>query len=224
MKLQNHKYCDKCKININGVMEYCPLCQHKLDGENGVRQYPVITTVYRQYEFYFKSLALATTSGGVISCAINLMLPESGFWSFFVLLGIACFWIMLWNVINRRFNIPKYISTQVFIISFISVIWDFATVWHGWSVDYVIPITCTTAMFALAVTGKVMKLPVESFISSMLADALFGVVPIIFYFSGILHIIIPSVICVSVSVIAFAAIVIFNGRSIIVEVQKRFHI
>ena len=222
--MKTYRFCRNCKVNINGVMEYCPLCQSKLDGPEGIRQFPIITSVYKQYEFFFKSLILTTVGGGVLSCAINILMPQTGLWSLFVLLGIVCFWIMLWNVTNRRFNIPKYISTQVFIISIISVIWDFATVWHGWSVDYVIPITCTTAIFALAVTGKVMKLPVESYLACMLADALFGIVPIIFYLTGILGVLIPSVVCVSISIIAFAAIVIFNGKSIVVEVQKRFHI
>lgn len=223
------KYCDKCNVTVQGTMDYCPLCQNILvsddkTGKDEKRIFPVIQTVYKQFENFFKLLILGTVAGGVISVAVNMLLPGTGMWSLFVIIGIVCFWIMLYIAIHRRFNIPKNIATQVFLISILSVFWDFITGWHGWSVDYVVPIACTIAMFSLQILGKVKKLPANEVMSCTLADACFGIIPIIFYFTGILNVSIPSIICVAVSIISLFAMFIFERKNMLLEIQKRFHI
>lgn len=218
------KICDKCNVTVRGAMSKCPLCQCKLTGDNNAPCYPVIKTVYKQFERFFKLLILTTIGIGIIAVSINMILSTTGFWSLFVLFGIMCFWIMLAIAIRRRYNIPKNIATQVVLISIFSVIWDFVTGWHGWSVDFVIPITCATAMVSLAVVGKVMHLPATDYMVSMLADTFFGIVPIIFYLTGILNVRIPSVICIAVSLISFFAILIYEGRNMLKEIEKRLHL
>lgn len=218
------KTCDKCNVTVRGTMQKCPLCQNKLQGDESQPCYPVIKTLYRQFERFFKIVIMSTVLIGVSAVAVNMILVQTGFWSLFVLLGILCFWVMLATAVRRRYTIPKNITTQVVLISIISVVWDFVTGWHGWSVDFVIPITCATAIVAIGVIGQVMHLPVTDYMAAMLADALFGIIPIIFYFTDILNVQIPSVICVAVSLISFFAILIFEGRNMKVEIQKRFHV
>lgn len=223
------KYCDKCKITVRGSMDICPLCQYKLtksgnEDETGIRIYPLVRTVYKQYENFFKFLIFFTVSLIIAALAVNVILLETGFWSFFILLGAGCFWVMLYIAIHRRFNIPNNIATQTVLISVLSVLWDFVTGWHGWSVVYVIPITCVMAMITMAIVGKVLRLPITDYMACMMVDALFGIVPVIFYFTGILYITVPSVICISVSIISFFALLIFEGKKMFAEIEKRFHV
>ena len=52
----------------------------------------------------------------------------------------------------------------------------------------------------------------------------FGIVPVIFYLTGILNVRIPSVICIAVSLISFFAILIYEGRNMLKEIEKRLHL
>lgn len=219
------KICDKCNVTVRGTMQQCPLCQTKLTGDtDSASCYPAIKTLYKQFERYFKLLIFITIGIGIIAVTVNMILSSTGFWSLFVLLGIACFWIMLAIAIRRRYTIPKNIATQAVLISVLSVIWDFATTWHGWSVDFVIPITCATAMVSIGVIGQVMHLPITDYMAAMLADALFGIIPVILYATGIVSVTIPSILCLAVSLISFFAILVFEGRNMLVEIHKRFHL
>lgn len=67
------------------------------------------------------------------------------------------------------------------------MLWDALTGWHGWALDYFIPCTCMVAIFALGVTGKVMRLPPGDYLGCILADAVFGVVPLVFYLTDLLR-------------------------------------
>jgi len=222
------KTCDKCGVTVRGTMQKCPLCQHKLTEHESASAelpcYPVIKTLYRQFERYFKAIILTTVAIGVAAVAVNMILSDTGFWSLFVLLGILCFWIMLTVAARRRYNIPSNITNQAVLISILSLIWDFTVGWRGWSVDFVIPITFGTAILSIGVIGQILHLPSKDYMAALLADALFGVVPVILYFTGVLNVRIPSVICTAVSLISFFAILIFEGRNMLVEIHKRVHL
>ena len=222
------KTCDKCGVTVRGTMQQCPLCQSRLLETEPITDnkpcYPVIKTLYRQFERFFKVVIVSAIAVGVAAVAVNMLLPDMGFWSLFVLLGLLCFWLMLTTAIKRRHNIPANITNQAILISILSVIWDYATVWHGWSVDFVIPITFGVAMVSIGVLGQVLHLPVTDYMAALLADMLFGIVPVILYFTGVLRVTIPSVICTAVSLISFFAILIFEGRNMIMEIQKRLHL
>jgi hypothetical protein len=218
------KYCEKCKVNVRGKTESCPLCQNKLSGTEEVDVFPRNPTIYKQFQLFFKLLILGTVSGGVISVAVNLMIPKTGFWSLFVVLGIVCFWISLAFAVRKRNNIPWNITNQVVILSILSIVWDYLTGWHKWSFDFVIPVTCIVAMISLAVIGKVMNLPVNDYIVYLTADIAFGIVPLVFYFTGFISIILPTMICITFSILSFTALLLFEGKTIQAELTRRFHV
>ena len=134
------KHCDKCKIDVRGEFERCPLCQNKLTGESTPYEFPKVQSFYEKYEKIFKFAILVTSSLSIISIAVNILLPQSGHWSLFVLFGVICFWLTTNICIKKRQVISQNIAAEAVIISILCVIWDKFTGWHGWSVDYVIPI------------------------------------------------------------------------------------
>ena len=81
------KHCDKCKIDVRGEFERCPLCQNKLTGESTPYEFPKVQSFYEKYEKIFKFAILVTSSLSIISIAVNILLPQSGHWSLFVLLA-----------------------------------------------------------------------------------------------------------------------------------------
>lgn len=76
------KHCDKCKIDVRGEFERCPLCQNKLTGESTPYEFPKVQSFYEKYEKIFKFAILVTSSLSIISIAVNILLPQSGHWSF----------------------------------------------------------------------------------------------------------------------------------------------
>ncbi len=220
------KYCEKCSLKIAGYRDECPLCQGRLVriSDEDEEVYPFIPTIYHEHSLFFKILILLSIVAAVISVTVNLMLPQSGWWSAFVVLGIACLWISLAFSVHKRNNIPKILMYQVVVISLLSILWDYVTHWHGWSLDYVIPIICILAMVSLAITARVMKMPIRDYLIYVCIDALFGIVPIIFYLTGRLGVIYPSLICVAMSIITLAALLIFEGESMMAELKRRLHL
>lgn len=219
-------YCDKCKLDVAGDRKRCPLCHSILDrtGGESYETFPAVPTVYEQHGLLFRILIMASIAAGVISAAINLMVPQSGWWSLFVLLGLACLWVSLSFGIRKRRNIMKNTVYQVVVLSLLAVLWDALTGWHGWSIDYVIPIGCIAALAFLGIMARIMKLPVSSYMIYLCIAALFGIVPIVFYLTGCLRVLYPSIICVAASVLSLSALIVFEGGNMRDELRRRLHI
>lgn len=220
----NMKFCNKCKVSVRGNRQSCPLCQNNLTGTGEPDIYPDIPTIYRQYTMLFKLLAMGTISVGVISLMLNVMFPESGYWSFFIICGIACFWIMLAFAVPKRNNIPKNITYQVFFLAVFSLIWDYITGWRGWSVDFAIPIIFIVGIAALTIIPTLMKIPVSDYVISLVADGLFGFTPLLFLLLGKVKIVYMSYICITLSILTFISLLLFERKNILTEAQKRFHL
>ncbi|WMJ21920.1 DUF6320 domain-containing protein [Paludicola sp. MB14-C6] len=220
------KRCQHCNVAVVGQVDTCPLCQCSLDktGEPSQDIFPSIPTIYHQYSFLLRLVLFISVVIAVASTAINFMFTQSGWWSLFVLGGIACLWISLYFIIQKRANISKTITYQVILISLFSVVWDALTGWRGWSIDYVIPIVCASSMLTVGIITKVKKVPKEDYMIYFVLEALFGIIPIIFFLTGILNTVYPSLICIALSLIFFAALFIFTGPSIIAELKKRLHL
>lgn len=216
------KHCDACKLDISGDRERCPLCQTPLSGEPTPEIFPLVPTIYRQFNMFFKLMMFISVIVALVTLSINLLMDGTGFWSLFVLLGIACVWISLAIAVRKRKNIPKGMLYQVFIVSVLCVIWDFVTGWHRWSVDFVIPMLCLSCIVAMAILSKILSWSLETIIIYFWIAALFGIVPIVFYFLKILRNPIPSIICVAGSLLCLSAIIIFNGSNIWSELKRKF--
>lgn len=235
------KYCSKCKVSVRGNARLCPLCQTPLEevkgGFNAYSSrtgpeneywsescYPEIPKFYSQYRHLIKVLIFATIIAGVASAAVNLILPGTGHWSLLVIVGIICFWISVFFAIRQRKSISKSITYQAFFMSLTSVAIDLLSDWHGWSLSYALPIIFVVAMLAMAILAVIMKLPANEYIICLIFDIIFGFIPIIFYLLGILTQNIPSIICIACSIICLAGIVLFQGREMLHELERRFHL
>jgi len=217
-------YCTNCKVEVVGDRKSCPLCQGMLTGDRQEEVFPKIPFVYAEHGVFLKVMLLISVIIASVSLALNILLPSSGAWSLFVLGGIGSAWISIISAINKRNNLPKNIVYQVIIISVIAVLWDLLTGWRGWSCTYVIPFVCFFAMISMAVISKIRNLYVEDYILYIVIDGLFGLVQIIFAFTGWLTALYPSLICIVTSVISLSFIMIFNQKELSAEIKRRLHI
>jgi hypothetical protein len=219
------KYCEKCKVNIIGKRNSCPLCQGILQGQDD-NQHDIFPEIYlerEEYSFMLKVLLFMSIVTVTVAVALNVLFPLKGAWSVFVIGGIASVWASIISAIHKRKNLPKNIIYQVVLLSIISVIWDRMTHWKGWSIDYVVPLICVAAMISMALISKIRRQRIEDFMVYFILDGLFGIVPLIFMLTGILNVIYPSLICIVSSVISLSALLIFQGEKMIAEVKRRTH-
>ncbi len=185
--------------------------------------YPRIPPSYQRH-LTIQIMAFISIAAVVISFSVYKMFPSELNWPMFELFGLISMWISLIVVLRKRRNIAKTIMWQVVIVSGLSILWDWRTGYRGWSLDYVIPTICVSAMLVMYVTAKVMNLSVRDYIAYMLLDGLLGIIPVIFILLELVDVLYPSVICVALSIIFLSAIIIFQGENIKIELTKRLHI
>ncbi|MDD2218391.1 MAG: DUF6320 domain-containing protein, partial [Eubacteriales bacterium] len=133
-------------------------------------------------------------------------------------------WLSIALVFRNKNNITNNIMWFVILVSSLSVLWDWKIGWKGWSLDYVIPIVCVTAIFAMYVAAKAMRLSAKDYMIYFLLGGLFGIIPIVFILFNWLNVLFPSIISVSVSIIFLSAIIIFQGENIRSELDKKMHL
>lgn len=218
------RYCNKCKVYVTGNRKSCPLCQEILKGEQAESDvFPKISFVYREHGLFFKIMLLVSIIIATVSVAFNILLPQRGAWSLFILGGLGSVWASMISAINKRNNIPKNIVYQVMIISIMAVIWDLLTGWRAWSITYIIPLVCVFAMISMAIISKVRRLFIEDYILYIIVDALFGFVQIFFIITGGLTALYPSLICIVTSIISLSTILIFEDKKLLAEIKRRLH-
>lgn len=217
-------HCNNCKVDIAGHRSICPLCQGALSqGEPSPEVFPAIPTVTREHNLYFKSLLFCSIAASIICLFINAMVPQSGLWSLIVVGAILCVWISVSIAVYKRSNIIKNMMWQVVTISALCVIWDALTGWHGWSVDYLLPILSVCALLTMLVVLRVLKRYIAEYLIYLFMAAILGVFPVLLWALDVVNVIYPTLICVGVSMITFAAIAVFHFERLKAELKRRFH-
>ena len=218
-------YCKPCKAKIAGVHEHCPLCGGNLSGEpEKERSYPIIAPNPNRIKRIIQILSISAIAGAIICVAINVLVPAGIWWSLFAVLGLACGW--LWAVVGilKKAKLLNNIVGQCVLISALAFLWDAVTGWHGWSAEFVFPCVCTGAMLAVIILATVFRMPDKEYLILLIVCAVIGIIPLIFLFTGILTVILPSVICVAVSLIIISIQLIFNWKALYREVSKKLHL
>lgn len=220
------RYCDKCGIEIIGERKFCPLCQNKtvLAGKEAEEVFPVIPFLYKKHNLFFRLLIFASVIASMISLAVNIVLQSDTWWSLFVIAGILCMWLYLLVSMKKKSNLPKSILYQVFLTIVLALLWDLFTGWHTWSIDFVVPIICCSAMLAILVLSRVFKLKLDDYIIYLIIDACFGILPFVFLLTGLLSVTLPSLICIGVSILSLVALLVFHGDKMLQELKRRLHI
>ncbi len=220
------KYCRHCKVSIREDRERCTLCENRLEedpSQESEEVFPEIEPFYKS-NLALKIMIFISIVAVVVSFAIDMIFPSRINWPILFLLAVISIWVGLIIIVQKRYHIPKKIIWQVIIISMLAVFWDYKIGWRGWSLDYVIPIACVSAMIIMYVTAKIMKLSSRDYVTYALIDGIFGIVPAIFIVFNLVNVVYPSIISIGFSIISLAAIFIFQGKEIKSEINKRMHI
>ncbi|MDD2418675.1 MAG: DUF6320 domain-containing protein [Oscillospiraceae bacterium] len=218
--------CEHCQVDLPGEQNRCPLCQHMPTGipDGSGDRFPHLP-VHRQAvsRLLIAWIAFGSVCATAVCVAINIIIPAGGWWSLFVIAGIASLWIDFGILIKKRKNLPKNILWQVILVSFIAFLWDLSTGFHGWALDYVLPLLCSCAMFAMTVVAKARKLDIQDYILYLVIDCILGIGSFILMLAGAVHVVIPTVVCFGSSIVFLAFLSFLEGKALWAEIQRRFH-
>lgn len=190
--------CNSCNVDLPGTPKQCPLCKGELTGKGDGGENVFPPRLASQKLFSKKILAITAFVSVCVSAvciAVNLIFPAGGWWSLFVLAGYLSLWADFAMLYRKRRNFAKSILWQVAFVSAIALLWDFFTGFHGWALDYVLPILCVSAMISIVLLANICKLHVQDYIIYLIIDCVLGVSTLILILTGILHTVIPCAVC-----------------------------
>ncbi len=219
------KYCESCKLNVNGNNQTCPLCKNELgEGENTSDVFPVIPSIYEEQNIVFKILIFISILGSSISLIINYIVNDSLSWSLLVIAGVLFFWVDLVTSIYKKSSPNAIIFNQVLILSAGCIIYDYLTGFTLWSITYALPFLCIVAISEMFIASLILKYSVNNYIIYLLATCIIGIMQIIFVFAGLISVAWPSVVCFILSIVMISIILIFCNKKCRRELKRKFHI
>lgn len=219
--------CERCRVELPDAPRRCPLCQGFPEGETGGSnsRFPVLPTPEGTVSrILLVWIAFGTVCGAAICVTVNLILPDVGWWSLFVVAGMASLWADFSIVIKKRKNLPKSILWQVVAVFLIAYVWDRFTGFHGWSLDFVLPILCTCAMIGMTLIAKIRRLHIQGYILYLVMVCILGLVSFVLILTRAVRVVIPSAISFGSSIIFLAALLFFEGKALWAEIQRRLHL
>ena len=220
------KHCDKCNVDINSDLNYCPLCFNEITEnteEKGSKLYSItadkpkeiIKTHTTRKIFAIISIAVALTCG-----LINYM-THTPFWSGLVMLGIIYLWILVRHTIMSSRSPFEKVVLQVLGVLAILILSNHVS-GGGWFMDYVLP---SLLIFVIAVLNMILfvskkrRVYESSFLIIQLLIIIASVIFMCICDFNLLHLI-----TLCITGLAVVGLVIMDGKNIFKELSKKFHL
>ena len=218
-------YCEQCKTEINGNHTNCPLCQCRLKGtpEEVLSDYPMIVPHKSIFDIAPRIIRFVAVFSCVICMLINYITYNETMWSGFVVAGVACGWLVMEIGLPMRANLIKGFQIELYIMCILSVLWDYFTGWHKWSIGIVIPIATTACMVIMVMLSILLNKHTKEYLIYLVMVGLVGFATISILFIDSIEIKLPAVICVGTSCALFTIIIFFERNTAVKEIQKKLH-
>lgn len=219
------KKCNFCKVNIIDNTDSCPLCGGVLEGENiGDSAYPDVVKKTKALNFIFK-LCLFIAIVTILLCVqINLKLNPEFKWSF-IIIGAFTYSLLLMYLFLKEgtgYRMRTFIGVLggILLLTLIDYICDF----YKWSLNYALPLAILAVDISFIILMIVNRRNWQSYILLMGLTSICSLVPVIFYYTGIITNIIPAQITFMFTLFTFIGVIIFGGQRVPQELKRRFYI
>lgn len=220
------QYCPKCKVNIRGKKECCPLCQGALkDSELEMEPaFPVIKKSKVSNITFMKMCTFLFVALEIIFGTVNIMTHSEYSFIGVVMLGVLVAWITIITTLYLRNNLLKVITWEVFVAIVVDVYIDMHTGFHGWSLEWMVPSTLFGLAVATIIIAKVLKLRLDEYALYIVFDIVMSLLQIIFIRNGMNKFPWPAVISIMIYLILGVAMVIFRFRDLKNASEKMFNL
>jgi hypothetical protein len=222
------KKCPYCKIEVGGDPVKCPLCQSRLMGEGEKLYFPEKNTL--KFRSFLYKLQLFIVWALIIAGLGLDFLQEIRFpgfpdlhWS----LIFAMWFIAFEHGIMRQFKpgtgSARKVTVMVFTILILLLITSYYFDFLWLTRDWILPIVIAATIVANFVLTMIDKQ--GNAMAYLLTGLFFSVIPfLVIYLRKKEAMPMTWNICLLISIILFAGAIIFKGRSVAREFQRRFHV
>lgn len=218
--------CRDCRVRVEGRWTICPLCDATLTGQPQPSPYPAVPLRFSRRRL-LQILTLTSLAIILASFLAQLLFDPGrhGLGAFrSVWLGIAAMWLVVLMAVRKRRNLAKSTVYLVVLVSLVCVYWDYLSGWNAWSLNFVVPIVCGSAIIALLITVRAMRIEVGDHIVYSGLTVLLGLTPLLFLLLGWVDVALPSGICGLLSLVALGLGRRSRGRDVSHELAKRLHL
>lgn len=228
------KYCKKCQVTVIGKHLRCPLCQTELDlaeddgkAEERISEeediFPQLQELYKR-NLLFKIITFISCLLIIVFGFLNLLLSGGHGWVYIIVAAVGSFWVTFYIAFRKRKNVEKAILYMEVLISFMCWLWDYFTGYHGWALDFVLPVLGMVTLVSLFIISRFLHADDDDDLIYLILGSLLGLVPLLFYALHLLHFYVLSLICALSSVIFLTAVLIFQWERMVAEIQRRMHV
>ena len=220
------QYCPDCQMRIAGDKRCCPLCGGALEGTGDPQSeaFPQLTPYRSAARRALRILSLTGAAATAVCVLINLLVGTAVWWSLFVAAGVACGILSAAVGIAYRRDIPQSIAWETALVILLAILWDAATGWLGWSLDFVFPCACATGLVMEIALWGILKTPVHVVAGPMGGLGLAALVPGVLVLVGLVNFALPSLLCTAFSILFLAVLVLLRRRTAWGELRRRFHV
>ena len=219
--------CPYCRIKVGGDLIKCPLCQSKLTGEPDEPYFPKQTQFWRRSFFYKLQLFIVWTvviAGLGLDLLLGVRIPPSSDVHYSLILAM---WLIAFEfAIMRQFRKGTASSRRVTMMVLIILVMLLITArYYGFyriTADWIAPCAITGMMIANFVLAMVDKR--GNAMVYLLTNLLVGILPYIVLSMSNEATPITWIICMLISIILFVGAVIFKGRTVAGEIQRRLSV
>lgn len=182
------------------------------------------TDLRRNGKKAFQAFSFICILVAMMAMMVNFCISRDISWSGVAAAGCLCTWILAAVGYKKRRNLLKNSMWQLLIVTALGLIWDYYTGWHGWSVDFVLPISNIAVFAFIAVLAKFYRLEEVEYLFYLVQASVFGLIPWILLVVGVVHIPYPSVICGGIGCLSLIWLFLFRGEALLQEIHKKFRL
>lgn len=172
----------------------------------------------------FEWVTFLCIAAAVICGMCNVILSPERPWGIPATAGIFCTWAVFAVGFYKRRNLLKNAMYQMGLVTALSVIWDMAAGWRGWSITWVYPAVNLLTLGFMGVLTVMRRLKAMDYMIYYFMAAISGLIPLILLMTGKVTEDFPSVICGGISFLCLSALMIFRRKAFVTELSKKFHL
>lgn len=217
--------CKQCKIEVLDETERCPLCDSVLEQTIEVENmYPDVKIKTRRMMLLSRIYLFLALVAEAVLVAVNCFGQFETAWS--IVTGLILFYgymVVRFAILGKTGYMAKTIVLTLIAIGSLIAI-DFVSGYRGWSVKYVFPSAIIFVDAAILILMIVNRRNWQSYMMWQIFMCLCSLIPIILYWTDVIHTPYLALAALGASVFLFLGTVIIGDRRARVELKRRFHI
>ena len=221
------KNCPYCKIEVGGDLKKCPFCQSKLVGEAEERYFPTQTILKIQSFFYKLQLflvwvAIIALVGLDFFFGVKLYQSCNFHWSLLFVMWLLAFEMSIIRLFKKGMNAARVLSISAVSIMIMLGITAYYIGFFKIFVYWVLPNAVMATMIANFIFAMIDKS--GNAMGYLLTNLLMGVLPYIAFYLMQKNSPLEWIICLLVSIALLIGAIIFRGREVVNEIQRRLSV